>query len=259
MTTHRIEQATLALQLMDLTSLNQADTPATITKLCASANVADVFPAAVCVHPELVVWAKHELQRLGLLQVKVATVTNFPGGYEDVARAVAETERAVAVGADEVDVVFPYQAFLAGNTTLARDLIVACKSACGERALLKVILETGVLTSPEAIRSASELAIAAGADFIKTSTGKVEVNATLSAARIMLEAIQKSGGRCGFKAAGGVRTLDDAIAYLELARDILGDAFLQPQSFRFGASGLLGNLKKELEGVTLAADQGADY
>lgn len=259
MTLSRIETARLALQLMDLTSLNQTDTPTVIAELCASAKVDGLHPAAVCVYPELVVWAKHELQQQGLANVKVATVTNFPGGYDDVTRAVAETERAVAVGADEVDVVFPYHAFLAGDTQLGFELIQACKVTCAEQAHLKVILETGVLGTAAHIRAASELAIAAGADFIKTSTGKVSVNATLAAAQVMLEVIRDCGGACGFKAAGGVRTVEDAGQYLALGRSILGESFLRPERFRFGASGLLANLVSVLGGAATSANVGTGY
>ncbi|RUO57317.1 deoxyribose-phosphate aldolase [Pseudidiomarina insulisalsae] len=240
--------ARLALQLMDLTSLNQDDSTRSISNLCVSAATAFGPPAALCVFPEYVIWAKQESLRLGLPQLKIATVTNFPGGYPDIERAVAETERAVAAGADEVDVVFPYRAFMQGDSDLGQELISACKQACGEGALLKVILETGVLQERKLIRQASELAITAGADFIKTSTGKVATNATPEAAQVMLEAIRESGTNCGFKAAGGVRNVADAATYLHLAEDILGADFLTPARFRFGASGLLSNLVATLSG-----------
>lgn len=256
-----IEQTTaakLAIQLMDLTSLNLQDTPATITSLCESAATPFGQPAALCVYPEHVVWARHECKRLGLTTINIATVTNFPGGYEDVQRAAEETERAVYAGADEIDVVFPYQAFLAGNKKLAKRLVTTCKQVSG-KARLKVILETGVLEKPTLIREASYLAIESGADFIKTSTGKVAVNATLSAAREMLTAIAETGGKCGFKAAGGVRTVADAQSYLELAEELLDRNYLTPATFRFGASGLLASLQSMLAGDLPADKSGMNY
>ncbi|MFC0444186.1 deoxyribose-phosphate aldolase [Pseudidiomarina halophila] len=256
-----IEQTTaakLAIQLMDLTSLNLQDTPATITSLCESAATPFGSPAALCVYPEHVVWARHECKRLGLTTINIATVTNFPGGYEDVQRAAEETERAVYAGADEIDVVFPYKAFLAGNKELAKRLVTTCKQVTGQ-ARLKVILETGVLEQPELIREASYLAIESGADFIKTSTGKVAINATLPAAREMLTAIAETGGKCGFKAAGGVRTAADAQGYLQLAEELLGRNYLSPETFRFGASGLLANLQSMLAGDQPANQSGTSY
>ncbi|MGQ4277666.1 deoxyribose-phosphate aldolase [Pseudidiomarina sp. E22-M8] len=251
--------AKLAIQLMDLTSLNLQDTPAAITALCESAHTPFGQPAALCVYPEHVVWARHECKRLALTNIKIATVTNFPGGYEDAHRAAEETERAVYAGADEVDVVFPYQAFLTGNKNLAEQLVAACKQACGDRSKLKVILETGVLEQPELIREASYLAIGSGADFIKTSTGKVSVNATLLAAREMLTVIAETGGTCGFKAAGGVRTATDAQSYLELAEELLGRDYLTPDTFRFGASGLLKNIQTMLAGDESGDQSGTNY
>ncbi|WP_417659906.1 deoxyribose-phosphate aldolase [Pseudidiomarina sp.] len=252
-----ISQAALkALHFTDLTSLNNNDTPAIISALCAAADTPFGSPAAVCVFPEMVVWAKLELQRLNLPQVKVATVTNFPFGSEDIERAVAETERAVACGADEVDVVFPWRALQEGNTQCGFDLVSACKTACGDMAQLKVIIESGELHTKDRIRSASEIAIAAGADFIKTSTGKVPVNATLDAAEVMLTAIKASGKNCGFKAAGGVRTASEAAEYLVLAESIMGRSWLTADHFRFGASSLLKNLLATLAGKNVAAGEG---
>lgn len=245
-----------ALQLMDLTSLNQSDSPATITALCESAQTPFGVPAAICVFPEMVVWAKHELTRLNLPTIKVATVTNFPMGANDIERAVAETERAVAAGADEVDVVFPWRALKAGDSSLGLKLVSACKQACGQKSQLKVIIESGELESDTLIRQASTIAINGGADFIKTSTGKVPVNATLSAARVMLEVIRDNNPNCGFKAAGGVRTAAEAGAYLELAAAILGAEWINSQHFRFGASSLLKNLTDTLQGQPVQNQEG---
>jgi deoxyribose-phosphate aldolase len=172
----------------------------------------------------------------------VATVTNFPDGGDDIDSAVNETREAVAAGANEVDVVLPYRALLDGDIQVCHNLVTACKAACGQGVQLKVIIESGELTDATHIRQASEIAIAAGADFIKTSTGKVTVNATLEAAEVMIQAIRDSGRSVGFKAAGGIKTTEDAHAYLQLAERIMGPDWVSPGTFRFGASSLLNNL-----------------
>ncbi|MDX1706234.1 deoxyribose-phosphate aldolase [Pseudidiomarina sp.] len=242
------QAARSALAMMDLTSLSTTDNRQTISDLCNQAHSEFGAPAALCVYPEWVIWARQELDRLGLAEVRIATVTNFPDGSSQIQRAVAETERAVAAGADEVDVVFPWQALLAGDRNAGAELVRLCKRACGEQAQLKVIIESGELQSPAHIRAASEIAIGAGADFIKTSTGKVSVNATPEAAAVMLNAIKESGRQCGFKAAGGVKTAADARIYLQLASDIMGSDWVTPEHFRFGASSLLTNLIALLSG-----------
>jgi deoxyribose-phosphate aldolase len=247
-----------ALGALDLTSLGDDDTPAHIEQLCAAAASAGGAPAAVCVYPEHIGTARRALDRLGLPQVRIATVTNFPDGSADEARAVRETRRAVAAGADEVDVVFPWRAFREGQHETAAHLVIACKAACGARPL-KVILETGELGDPGLIRAAADCALEAGADFIKTSTGKVAVNATPAAARILLEAIRDHGGSAGFKAAGGVRTVADAAAYLTLADDILGPGWATPARFRLGASGLLADIRAVLGVDRAGAQPGAGY
>ncbi len=248
--------ALLTLTLTDLTSLNNDDSKASISQLCRQALTPFGSPAALCVYPEWITWARLELDRLALTAVKIATVTNFPAGSIDVERAAAETMRAAAAGADEIDVVFPYQALLNGDEVSGGDLVQRCKQACGGSAKLKVIIESGMLKSPELIRQASMIAITNGADFIKTSTGKVAVNATLSAAEIMLQAIRDSQAKVGFKAAGGVRTVADARAYLELAERMMGLDWLTADNFRFGASGLLQQVIAELSGHTKAPAEG---
>ncbi|SDN70106.1 deoxyribose-phosphate aldolase [Halomonas shengliensis] len=231
-----------ALALMDLTSLNDDDSDRSIESLCRRARTPAGTPAAVCVYPAFVTTARRTLKALDLEgQVRIATVTNFPHGGDDIMAAARETREAVAAGADEVDVVFPYRALLAGDEETGRELVACCHQACGD-ATLKVILETGELKEPALIRRAAELAIEGGADFLKTSTGKVAVNATLEAAEILLEAIRASGRDIGFKAAGGVRTTEDAQAYLALAERIMGASWITPAHFRFGASGLLDDL-----------------
>lgn len=237
-----------ALAMLDLTSLNPNDTADSIVALCQQARSAAGTVAAVCIGPAFVRLARQTLNELGLAQVRVATVANFPHGSDDVAQAVAETRAAIAEGADEVDVVFPYRAFQQGQVEQAAELVEACKDACGEKTL-KVILETGELDSPRQIRDASLLAIAAGADFIKTSTGTVAVGCTLEAAGIMLTAIRASGGRCGFKAAGQLQTVEQAAEYIDLAEHVMGAAWVTAEHFRFGSSRLLTALRHEITGA----------
>lgn len=235
--------AKLALSLMDLTSLNDNDDTDTIYDLCLSAITPHGQTAAVCVYPRLIKTAVATLDENYARQVKVATVTNFPHGGDDVKLARQETKAAIKAGADEVDVVFPYRALMAGDEKTGAKLVKKCKKACRKRGgKLKVIIESGELKTPELIQRASEIAIDNGADFIKTSTGKVPVNATLEAAEIMLTAIKNSGKNVGFKAAGGVRSIEDAKAYLQLAEQIMGAKWISPKTFRFGASGLLDSL-----------------
>lgn len=246
-----------ALALMDLTSLNDSDTDATIEALCQQLKTPYGNPAAVCVYPQFIVTAQRALTAHKLNElVKIATVTNFPNGGDDIMAAARETRDAVASGAHEVDVVFPYRALIAGDEETGLELVEMCKAACAGQALLKVIIESGELKEPALIKRASELAIEGGADFIKTSTGKVATNATLEAAEIMLNAIKASGKDVGFKAAGGVRTTQEAAEYLALASKIMGSAWVTPAHFRFGASSLLGNLLNTLGGVESAAPQG---
>ena len=236
--------AARALPLVDLTDLTDTCTPEAIASLCARAVTPHGSVAAVCLYPRFVAQARGLLTGTG---VKVATVVNFPGGSEDTVGTERETEQAVADGADEIDLVMPYTAFARGQRGFAETQIVRVKRKCGS-ALLKVILETGRLASPDMIRAASHLAIDAGADFIKTSTGKVEVNATPEAARIMIEAIKASGRPVGFTAAGGVRTTAEAGIYLAIADEIMGSGWVSPATFRFGASGLLGDLLGTVDG-----------
>lgn len=172
---------------------------------------------------------------------------NFPAGGEDPAPVLADTKKAIADGADEIDLVLPWRRFLAGDSAIAEKMVAQTRARCGGK-LLKVILETGEYPDGDAIREASELAIAAGADFIKTSTGKTARSATLEAARIMLEAIREAGRAVGLKPSGGIRTLADAKTYLDLADGIMGPSWATPKTFRFGASGLYDVLAKEIAG-----------
>ena len=245
-----------ALQLMDLTTLNDDDTDAKVISLCHDAKTAVGNTAAICIYPRFIPIAKKTLREQGTPEVRIATVTNFPHGNDDIDIAVAETKAAVAYGADEVDVVFPYRALIAGDEKVGFELVKQCKAACSEGVLLKVIIETGELKEEALIKKASQICIEAGADFIKTSTGKVPVNATPEYARMMLEVIRDMGvaETVGFKPAGGVRTAEDAAAYLAMADYILGDNWVDARHYRFGASSLLTSLLNTLEVTDEKAD-----
>ncbi|MDO6619016.1 MULTISPECIES: deoxyribose-phosphate aldolase [unclassified Shewanella] len=239
--------AQLGISLMDLTTLNDDDTDQKVIDLCHKANTAAGHTAAICIYPRFIPIARKTLNELDCEDIKIATVTNFPHGNDDIAIAVLETRAAVAYGADEVDVVFPYRSLMAGNESLGFELVKACKEACGDQAILKVIIESGELKDAALIRKASELSIDAGADFIKTSTGKVPVNATLEAAEIMLTVISEKNTNVGFKPAGGVRDAAKTAEFLGLAERILGADWVTPAHFRFGASSLLTSLLHTLE------------
>jgi len=247
-----------ALKLMDLTTLNDDDTAEKVVALCHDAKTAVGNTAAICIYPRFIPAAKKALREQGTPEVRIATVTNFPHGNDDIEIAVAETKAAVAYGADEVDVVFPYRALIAGNEEVGFELVKQCKEACGD-ITLKVIIETGELKEEALIKKASEICIKAGADFIKTSTGKVPVNATPEYARMMLEVIRDMGvaKTVGFKPAGGVRTAEDAAQYLAMADELLGAEWADNMHYRFGASSLLTNLLNTLEVTDQTADPAA--
>ncbi|ASO29877.1 deoxyribose-phosphate aldolase [Vibrio anguillarum] len=247
-----------ALKLMDLTTLNDDDTDAKVIALCHDAKTAVGNTAAICIYPRFIPIAKKTLREQGTPEIRIATVTNFPHGNDDIEIAVAETKAAVAYGADEVDVVFPYRALIAGNEQVGFDLVKQCKAACGD-ILLKVIIETGELKEEALIKKASQICIEASADFIKTSTGKVPVNATPEYARMMLEVIRDMGvaKTVGFKPAGGVRTAQDAALYLAMADELLGADWADSMHYRFGASSLLTNLLNTLEVTDQKADPAA--
>lgn len=240
--TTQLTDAALAVQLMDLTSLNSNDSAATIQALVASIKPNLGIPAAVCVYSEFVDDAKLALAERELSYVKVATVTNFPSGNSELSEVINETLIAIERGADEIDLVLPYQALIAGDEATALEYVRASKECCPEHVQLKVIIESGALKTAQLITLATEIAIAGGADFVKTSTGKVATNATLEATEVMLSTIKKSPRVVGFKAAGGVKTVMDASNYLQLATDIMGVSYLNPSTFRFGASSLLADV-----------------
>src|SRR5919112_442981 len=262
----KLQAFELAVRMMDLTTLEGADTPGKVAALCSKAVRPDpVDPsvpsvAAVCVYPNLVATAKLRLEGSG---VKVASVaTYFPSGQAPLEVKVTEVREVVALGADEVDMVIDRGAFLSGRYAKVYDEIVKVKEACGA-AHLKVILETGELGTYDNVRRASLLAMAAGADFIKTSTGKVPVAATLPVTLVMLEAVRdfraQTGRQVGVKPAGGIRTTKDAIRYLVMINETAGDDWLHPDWFRFGASSLLNDLLMQRTKLTTGHYAGPDY
>lgn len=241
-----------AIAMVDLTTLEGADTPGRVRSLCAQAlrpDAArpDVGPvAAVCIYPDLVGVA---VERLRGTPVKVAAVaTAFPSGRSSLPVKLADVALAVDAGADEIDMVIDRGAYLAGRYGQVHDEIVAVKQACG-KAHLKVILETGELGGYDEVRRASWLALLAGADVVKTSTGKISPAATLPVVQVMLQAVRDwhriTGERRGVKAAGGIRTAKDAIRHLVAVHEVAGPEWLTPDLFRFGASSLLGDLLRQ--------------
>ena len=226
-----------AIELIDLTDLADDTGGDRADELCARAVRAGV--AAVCVWPRFVARCVGHLTGTG---VRVATVVNFPAGTDRPDAVGAMTATALADGADEIDVVLPYGAWLGGDVERAAAVLEVVRGETAARTV-KVIIETGELPDRAAIARATHFAIANGADFVKTSTGKTPVSATPEAAEIVLEAIDVSGRPVGFKASGGIRTLADAAAYLDLADRIMGPTWATPATFRFGASGLLDALE----------------
>lgn len=228
------------LPLIDLTSLNETDDATRIGILCEKAISPQAHVAAVCVYPAFVQQAARFF--LGK-PVKVATVANFPTGEDPLDEVLLSIRNSISLGASEIDVVFPYKQYLAGDKMGAYQFIVACKEVCGSHILLKVILETGALQDPVIITEASRNALLAGADFLKTSTGKISVGATLPAARAMLMVIKEfsvmQDRAIGLKVSGGIRTVEDALTYIELAAEIMGPEWVQPEHFRIGASALV--------------------
>jgi deoxyribose-phosphate aldolase len=255
----------LAIRMVDLTTLEGADTPGKVRALCAKALRPDPTDAttpsvaAVCVYGDMVAIAR---EAVGDAVHIAAVTTAFPSGRASMAVKLLDTADAVAAGADEIDMVIDRGAFLAGDYETVFDQIVAVKQACGS-AHLKVILETGELRTLDNVRRASWLAMLAGADFIKTSTGKVSPAATPHVTLVMLEAVRDfhaaTGRRIGVKAAGGIRTSKDAITYLVIVNETAGDAWLTPDLFRFGASSLLNDLLLQRQRMATGHYSGPDY
>lgn len=261
----KMEALKLAISMMDLTTLDAKDTPGKVRQLCAKAirpHEMEGIPsaAAVCVYANLVSVAKQALEGT---KVKVAAVsTAFPSGMSNRKFKLDETRYAVAEGVDEIDMVISRGEFLRGEYNFVYDEIAAVKEACGN-AHLKVILETGELSTLDNVRKASELSIAAGADFIKTSTGKVQPAATLPVTLVMLECIRdyyyRTGIKIGMKPAGGIATAKLALQYLVMVRETLGQEWLNADMFRFGASSLANDLLMQIIKQLTGAYQSADY
>jgi deoxyribose-phosphate aldolase len=243
------------ISMIDLTNLNDDCTPEDIEALCQKAKATTSRPAtaAICIWSEFVSQAK---ELLSGTDIRIATVVNFPSGSTDTAQVALQTVAALERGADEIDLVFPYQAWMAGDVETATEQVRAIRALIDAPAQLKVIIETGELASEPLIRSASQMCIDEGADFIKTSTGKVKENATLESARIMLSAIAESGAKVGFKPAGGIRTFEEASEHLALAANIIDEDWAKPTTYRFGASSLLASVEAVLSGDSAPAGDG---
>ena len=256
----------MVLNMIDLTTLEGKDTPGKVKQMCYKAqHLHDEFPglptvAAVCVYPSMVAIAKKEVQNSG---VKVASVsTAFPSGQAPLAVKIADTKFAVESGADEIDMVISRGKFLAGEHNFVFDEIASIKEACGA-ARLKVILETGELVTLDNVRRASDIAIYAGADFIKTSTGKIQPAATMQVTYTMLMAIRdyydETGIMIGMKPAGGISTSKLALHNLVMVKEILGDAWLTNEWFRFGASSLANDVLMQILKTKTGVYQSSDY
>lgn len=265
-TSSKIEALKLILSMIDLTTLEGQDTPGKVKQLCQKAiHLHDALPglphvAAVCVYPTMVGVAR---EALGDLDINVASVaTAFPSGQAPLSVKLDDTRMAVADGASEIDMVISRGEFLSGNYGMVFDEIIAVKEACGD-AHLKVILETGELGTLDRVRRASELAMHAGADFIKTSTGKIQPAATMQVTLVMLQAIRdfyyETGRMVGMKPAGGISTAKLAVHYLVMLRETLGNAWLTPEWFRFGASSLANDVLMQLQKQATGVYQSADY
>ena len=257
----------MVTSMMDLTTLEGKDTPGKVAYLCRKAlqpaepkyNVPHC--AAVCIYPNMVRYARRFLGNDSPVHV-ASVATGFPSGQFPLRTRLDEVRRAVSDGADEIDMVIDRQAFLAGDHVRVFDEISAIKQACSS-AHLKVILETGELVTYDNVRLASRLAMEAGADFIKTSTGKIQPAATLPVTLVMLEAIRdyyfETGIRVGMKPAGGIRTAKQSLAYLVMLKETLGDDWLTPDLFRFGASTLLNDVLMQIAKTAEGRYQGSDY
>ncbi len=262
----KMQALKMALNMIDLTTLEGKDTEGKVKQMCYKANhLHDVIPglptvAAVCVYPSMVKTAKDALKGSS---VKVASVsTAFPSGQSSYEVKIADTKFAVDSGADEIDMVISRGEFLSGNYSFVFDEIASIKEACGN-ARLKVIFETGELSTLDNVRRASEIAMYAGADFIKTSTGKISPAATMPVSLVMLEAIRdyyyKTGRMVGMKPAGGISTSKSAIHYLVMVRETLGGAWLSNEWFRFGASSLANDVLMQIAKETTGVYQSIDY
>lgn len=262
----KVDALKLILSMIDLTTLEGQDTPGKVRQLCQKAiHLHDAMPglphvAAVCVYPTMVSVAKEALAGVDINIASVATA--FPSGMSTLSVKLDDTRMAVEAGADEIDMVISRGAFLSGDYGYVFDEIKAVKEACGD-AHLKVILETGELGSLDRVRRASMLSMYAGADFIKTSTGKIQPAATMQVTLVMLQAIRdyfyETGRMVGMKPAGGISTAKLAVHYLVMLRETLGNAWMTPEWFRFGASTLANDVLMQIMKQSTGVYQSADY
>ena len=262
----KVQALELILSMLDLTTLEGKDTEDKVRRLCQKAtHLHDTLPglpnvAAICVYPSMVKTARSALEGSGVKTASVSTA--FPSGQDDLKHRINQTKRAVRDGAEEIDMVISRGRFLAGDHVFVSEEITAVKEACGP-AHLKVILETGELHTLDNVRKASDLAIRAGADFIKTSTGKVQPAATMEVTLVMLEAIRdhyyETGQRIGMKPAGGISKAKLAVQYLVMLRETLGNDWLTPDLFRFGASSLANDILMQLVKQSTGVYQSPNY
>tara|TARA_Y100001934_G_C12378991_1_gene791114 strand:+ start:826 stop:1734 length:909 start_codon:yes stop_codon:yes gene_type:complete len=262
----KIQALELILSMIDLTTLEGKDTEDKVRRLCQKAtHLHDALPglpkvAAICVYPSMVKTARSALEGSGVKTASVSTA--FPSGQDDLKQRINQTKRAVRDGAEEIDMVISRGRFLAGDHDFVTEEIKAVKEACGN-AHLKVILETGELHTLDNVRKASDLAIRAGTDFIKTSTGKVQPAATMEVTLVMLEAIRdhyyETGQRIGMKPAGGISKAKLAVQYLVMLRETLGNEWLTPDLFRFGASSLANDVLMQLVKQSTGVYQSSNY
>lgn len=240
------QRAQEAIGLLDLMALNTDDTEERIVGICQRALTPVGGVAAVCVYPRFTLLARTTLDRQQTPDIRVVAVVNFPYGSPNVDNAASEARAAVMAGADEVEMVYPFRTLLSGDRRTGLDMIAACRAACGRRVSLTVTLETGDLRDPQIIRNACRDAIMSGADFIKTSTGKLVGTATPQAARIMLETIADVGGQVGLKFCGGIRTFDEAEVFLDMAQSRFGPQWVNAQRVRLTGSSLLDDILSRL-------------
>ena len=235
------KEAKLVLSLMDLTSLKDNETQEDIEKLCRSSVSSLGHVAAICIYSQ---WVDFVVEQMKLKneEIRIATVVNFPHAQDTLSTVLYDVDKAIHLGVNEIDMVLPYHQVIEKNYSVAEDMIYRVKKLCGSDVLLKVIIESGELKTIPCIEDATKITIFSGGDFVKTSTGKVPINATLESANTILKVISQENPKVGFKASGGISTLEQAKQYLALAKEYLGLDYLSPKTLRFGASSLLNDI-----------------
>lgn len=233
------------IKLIDLTSLNDNDNNNAIINLCNKAKTEYGAVAAVCIFAKFINLAKKTINEIEP-SIKIATVVNFPNGDSNIDKVIKETEIAISNNADEIDMVMPYNALIKGNINICKDMIKEIRNICNNK-ILKVIIESGELKSPILIKQASIICLENKVDFIKTSTGKTHLGATLEASKVILNTIKESEIKCGLKVSGGIKSILDALSYIELASKIMGNNWINKNNFRIGASSLLDSIIYKLK------------